>query len=109
MGALAEVRRLGLSVTARGDRLAVEPKLLITDAVRSLIRERRDEILRELEDESEVLALVERVAAFYRCPPEEVAIMKRVALADTPAARECFTATARLEGIDLPTRKREAA
>jgi hypothetical protein len=47
---------------------------------------------------SELLALVERVASAYRAPPDELAEMKRLALADPAAAWEAFTATAAADG-----------
>lgn len=101
MGPLAEVRAMGLSVSARGDRLAVEPRTLITDRARRLIGEQRDELLRELREEAGLMDLVERVAAHYLCSADELALMKRLALADPVAARECFEATARLEGVAI--------
>ena len=52
--------------------------------------------------EGELPALVERVAAHYCTPPDELAIMKRLALADPKAAWECFTA-------DLATLESESA
>jgi len=45
----------------------------------------------------DLLALVERVAQAYRTPPHELAEMKRLAMADPPAAWESFTATAATE------------
>lgn len=101
MGPLAEVRAMGLSVSARGDRLAVEPRPLITDRARQLIREQRDELLRELREEADLMELVERVATHYLCTADELVLMKRLALADPVAARECFEATARLEGVTV--------
>lgn len=47
----------------------------------------------------DLLALVERVAQAYRTPPDELAEMKRLAMADPPAAWESFTATAATEGL----------
>jgi len=49
--------------------------------------------------EAALLALVERVARAYRTPQDEIAEMKRLALADKAAAWETFTATAAAEGI----------
>jgi hypothetical protein len=48
---------------------------------------------------AELLALVERVARAYRTSQEELAEMKRLALADPSAARAAFTATAAAEGL----------
>ncbi len=47
----------------------------------------------------DLLGLIERVAALYRTPPDEVAEMKRLALRDPGAAWRCFLVTARTEGI----------
>lgn len=47
---------------------------------------------------SKLLALVERVARAYRAPPDELAEMKRLALADPAAAWEAFTADAAAHG-----------
>lgn len=52
------------------------------------------------EDDADLLGLVERVAARFCAPPDEVATMKRLALADRPAAMEAFRLTAHLEGIE---------
>lgn len=46
-----------------------------------------------------LLALVEKVAARYRAPPDDLAEMKRIALRDPRAAWRCFLETARTEGI----------
>ncbi|HEX4332677.1 MAG TPA: hypothetical protein VH040_11085 [Usitatibacter sp.] len=101
MSALAKVREMGLSVTADRGRLAVEPRLLITSAARDLIKSAKAEIMADLKAEADLLDLVEHVAAFYQCGPEELTVVRRVALADPAAARECFQATARFDGIDL--------
>lgn len=42
---------------------------------------------------------LERVAAYYRTPPDEIQIMKQMAAADPIAARECFRAVAQMEGL----------
>jgi len=49
-----------------------------------------------------LLSLVERVAAHYRTPPDEVAQMKRLALADRAAAWECFTADLESLAAEFP-------
>lgn len=41
---LAELRRAGLSITAEGERLRVRPVDLISEALRSIIRQHRDEL-----------------------------------------------------------------
>jgi hypothetical protein len=42
---------------------------------------------------------LERVAVHYQTPPDEVALMKRMAAADPEAARDCFQSVARIEGL----------
>lgn len=42
---------------------------------------------------------LERVAVHYKTPPDEVALMKRIAATDPDAARDCFQAIAREEGL----------
>ena len=52
----------------------------------------------------DLIALVERVAHAYRTPPDELAEMKRLALADPEAAWSAFLATApSLTAADLAT------
>lgn len=55
--------------------------------------------VRQTGDGTALVALVERVAALYRTPPDELAEMKRLALRDPGAAWRCFLVTARTEGI----------
>jgi len=55
--------------------------------------------MRQLGDGAALLSLVERIAARYRTPPDEVAEMMRLALRDPAEAWRCFLATARTEGI----------
>lgn len=55
--------------------------------------------MRQTGDGTALVALVERVAALYRTPPDELAEMKRLALRDPGAAWRCFLVTARTEGI----------
>jgi hypothetical protein len=58
-----------------------------------------DTAARDARPPAELAALVERVARAYRTPPEELAEMKRLALADPAAAWRAFLATARTEGV----------
>lgn len=49
--------------------------------------------------QSELMALLDRVAAHYRCPPDEVVYMRKQAQDDPRAAWEALCLTAKAEGI----------
>ncbi|MEP7246889.1 MAG: hypothetical protein ABI885_24845 [Gammaproteobacteria bacterium] len=55
MSTLAQLRELGLTLSAVGDVLTVEPRSTITDKLRATIRAAKAGILRELADEVPVL------------------------------------------------------
>ncbi len=79
----------GITLTAEGDGIRAEPRAALTDAMRNGIRTHRAAILAHLR--ADLFALIDRVAAYYKTPAEDLAEMKRLALADPQAARECFT------------------
>lgn len=95
----------GITLSAEGEGIRAEPKGALTDPLRALIRSHRTEILAHLRGTpanslpADLRALIERVAAHYRTPPDELQTMIEVALGDVASARECFTATALLDGI----------
>ena len=49
---------------------------------------------------ADLRALIERVAAHYRTPPDELRVMLDIARANVASARESFTATARRDGLE---------
>ena len=110
------IEAAGITLTAEGESIRAEPRSALTDAIRNGIRANRGAVLARLSlvdsfladrgANSQLLALVERVAAHYRTPPDEVAEMKRLALADPRAAWECFAAD--LASLE-PSVGREAA
>lgn len=51
------------------------------------------------QDDADLFGLIDIVARRFNAAPEEIAIMKRLALADRPAAWSAFRLTAYLEGI----------
>lgn len=112
---LAAVRAAGVTLRAEGDGIRVEPASRLPAPLREAIKSNRMAILEAIRerdrastrqapsappgDTADLLALVERVARAYRTPPDELATMKHLALADPAAAWECFTRTADLENV----------
>jgi hypothetical protein len=48
---------------------------------------------------ADLRSLIERVAAFFECPSDELQLMLDVAIGDLESARLTFETTARLEGL----------
>jgi hypothetical protein len=104
----------GITLTAEGENIRAEPRSALTDAIRNGIRANRRAVLARLAlagstrsdgDSAHLLALVDRVAAHYGMPADELAEMKRLALADPSVAWDTLTADlATLEPIQRGAR-----
>lgn len=85
------IRESGLTVTADGDRLIVNPSVRLTDDLRTLVRNNKSVVLDALESESaELTRLVQVCAERYGFTEVEHAEALAVALADPVDALTCF-------------------
>lgn len=106
---IRDAQAAGLTLHAVGASIRVEPRSGLTDELRARIIAEKPAILAALRarDQAppadrtsvELAALVERVARSYQTPPDELADMKRLALADPAAAWSAFLTTAQTEGF----------
>ncbi|MHB1091534.1 hypothetical protein [Thiobacillus sp.] len=89
------IRESGLTVTADGDRLIVNPTDRLTDHLRTLIRDNKPDVLVALESESaELTSLVRLHGERYGFAEAEHAEALAAALADPVDALTCFRAMA---------------
>jgi hypothetical protein len=89
------IRESGLTVTADGDRLIVNPTERITDDLRAMIRGNKSAVLDALESETvELTRLVQVCGERYDFTAEEHAEALTAALADPVDALTCFRAMA---------------
>lgn len=89
------IRESGLTVTADGDRLIVNPADRLTDDLRTLIRDNKPDVLVALESESAELTRLGRLhGERYGFTETEHAEARAAALADPVDALTCFRAMA---------------
>ena len=89
---------LGLTATADGGRLFVEPKSAITDEAREIIRANKAALLSALSPttgNAELDGLIAMVADDYRCPEDEHRLMIETARGDLEGALLSFRLMAR--------------
>ena len=95
----ADLSAAGISLWAERGRLIVEPASKLTPAMRERIRLHRPELLAMRAIPADLRCLIGRVAAHFKCLPDELRLMLEIASGDPESARVCFETTARMEGI----------
>ena len=94
---IGHLKGMGLTLTAAGDRLLVEPREAITDEIRQLIRENKAQILAALNPttgNAELDGLIDIVGRHYDTPEDEYQLIRETAAGAIQGALLSFRAMA---------------
>ena len=102
---LERLTAAGVRLTASGGNIIAAPRSAVTPEVVELVRAHKPELLQTLEQRTELVALVNRVATYHAFTDEQRQEALEIALADPGVALECFRGLAAEIPTSLPERE----